>query len=296
MLDFLKQVKLDEPLFLRNVTLYPLKGEIGSNGFTTLDEALERKDASFKDVLDVNSVELDYRGGAPLFIMDGEEIIGARQDRVVNTAVFAEPNTRAVIPVSCIEEGRWSGGEEFKPGYFSVTPSLRSILASTVTDSLKNSGKFMSNQSLIWKTVRDTLKVTGVQSVTGSFHDVVRSLGEEIEEYVEEYETPEDITGFIAYVNNSFVGMDLFATRGLYKKLENKLLKSYALEGVIRQRVKKKSLEIEPHELIKHLINNKFEAFKSVIKGTEWRLKEENLVARALTVKENPVHVAVFSV
>ena len=113
---------------------------------------------------------------------------------------------------------------------------------------------------------------------------------------MEEYETPEDISGFIAYVNNSFVGMDLFATRDLYKKLENKLLKSYALEGVIRQRVKKKSLEIEPHELIKYLVNSEFEAFKSVIKGTEWRLKQGNLVARALTVEENPVHVAVFSV
>lgn len=296
MLEFLKEVKFEEPLFLRNITLYPIKGDIGSDGFTTLDEAIEKKEATFRDVLDVNRVELDYRGGAPLFIMDGEEIIGARQDRVVNTAIFAEPNTVATIPVSCIEEGRWAGGEEFRPGYFSVTPTLRSILASTVTDSLKNSGKFMSNQSLIWKTVDDTLKLTGVQSVTQSFHDVVKSLREEIEEYVEEYETMEDISGFIAYVNNSFVGMDLFATRSLYKKLENKLLKSYALEGVIRQRIKKKDFEIEPQELIDHLANSKFEAFKSVIKGTEWRYKGKNLVARALTVEENPVHLAVFSV
>ena len=46
-------------------------------------------------------------GQKPVLLLDGEELIGAKQNRVVNLTILAPPKQVIVIPVSCVEAGRW---------------------------------------------------------------------------------------------------------------------------------------------------------------------------------------------
>ena len=48
------------------------------------------------------------RGAVGVLILDGEELVGAKQNRVLNTTVYIKPGQEIVIPVSCTEAGRWS--------------------------------------------------------------------------------------------------------------------------------------------------------------------------------------------
>ena len=43
-----------------------------------------------------------------VLILDGEELVGIKQNRIVNTTILIAANTTTVIPVSCVEQGRWS--------------------------------------------------------------------------------------------------------------------------------------------------------------------------------------------
>ena len=38
---------------------------------------------------------------------DGEELVGAKQNRILNVSVLVGARTELPIPVSCVEQGRW---------------------------------------------------------------------------------------------------------------------------------------------------------------------------------------------
>lgn len=43
-----------------------------------------------------------------IILLDGEELIGAKQNRILNTTVLVDKQTKLNIPVSCVEAGRWN--------------------------------------------------------------------------------------------------------------------------------------------------------------------------------------------
>jgi hypothetical protein len=48
------------------------------------------------------------RGPEPVLIIDGEELVGAKQNRVVNLTILVAAQSALTIPVSCVEAGRWT--------------------------------------------------------------------------------------------------------------------------------------------------------------------------------------------
>ena len=41
-----------------------------------------------------------------ILILDGEELVGTKQNRIVNTTLLIAGKDTVVIPVSCVEQGR----------------------------------------------------------------------------------------------------------------------------------------------------------------------------------------------
>ena len=44
---------------------------------------------------------------SPVLLVDGEELIGAKQNRVLNLSILIPAKQRCVIPICCVEAGRW---------------------------------------------------------------------------------------------------------------------------------------------------------------------------------------------
>jgi hypothetical protein len=103
-----------------------------------------------------------------VLLLDGEELIGAKQNRVLNTTVLVAAGARLTIPVSCVEQGRWAyASRRFAAGDSTLYASLRAQKAAQVTRSLRMKGKHASDQGEIW--ARLSLKAADheVQSPTG---------------------------------------------------------------------------------------------------------------------------------
>ena len=63
----------------------------------------------------VSEIRVENRHSTMVFIIDGEELVGAKQNRVINTSILISTKTESLIPVSCVERGRWDyEGRSFK--------------------------------------------------------------------------------------------------------------------------------------------------------------------------------------
>lgn len=88
----------------------------------------------------VNTLVVENRSVTPLLLIDGEEIIGGDQNRIVNGTILIAPESEMKIPVNCTEHGRWAYKHEFHDSDYMATSRLRcaSISASRSSGSVQS--------------------------------------------------------------------------------------------------------------------------------------------------------------
>jgi hypothetical protein len=115
-----------------NLALVPLLAdEVRMPDYPTLDEVLASQAARVTEMSEHDSVpELKFANESDrtVLLVDGEELIGANQNRVLNITVIVGGKRNVVIPVSCVECSRRSyRSHEFKSENFACS-SLRSAV------------------------------------------------------------------------------------------------------------------------------------------------------------------------
>ncbi len=130
--NYLEQAKIGRKQTYKNLAIFPLLSTYFLDlEYLLLDEALAG------GLIEV--IAVDTEGSVPdlkvvnkspqmILILDGEELVGAKQNRIVNTTILIQGNATIVIPVSCVEQGRWSYDS---PRFYSqsrvMSPSLRAM-------------------------------------------------------------------------------------------------------------------------------------------------------------------------
>ena len=107
----------------------------------------------------VPQLTLKNAGQLPVLLLDGEHLEGAMQNRVLNATVLAAPEHETVIPVSCVERGRWGyqgSSAELRSG--SPAPEmayaeLRALKAETVAASARRGAGRRVDQGAVWADV-----------------------------------------------------------------------------------------------------------------------------------------------
>lgn len=103
--------QLGEPVEHRGVVvtpLFPRRDPVA--GYITLDEALPRglRITETSDSGSVPELFVSNPTDSDVLLYDGEELVGAKQNRILNVSVLVGAGAKLEIPVSCVEQGRWS--------------------------------------------------------------------------------------------------------------------------------------------------------------------------------------------
>ncbi len=96
----------------RNLTLFPLirrRVPIQELDYLLLEDGIAQGKVRVTELHAGGSVpelRLENNADLPVLLVDGEELVGAKQNRVLNLTILAPAKHTTVIPVSCVEAGR----------------------------------------------------------------------------------------------------------------------------------------------------------------------------------------------
>ena len=218
------------------LTMLPLAGSNGhATLYLTLDEALATGKARVTEVSTQGSVpELRFvnLGEEPILLIDGEELVGAKQNRVLNVTILVPPKTELVIPVSCVEAGRWAGAGEFRSAPHVMYATGRAEKVRSVGVSMATAGTHRSNQAAVWQSIARLAEIQGVQSRTSRLEDVYVARGDRIGEYVEKLGAVEGQVGAMFALGERIRGIEAFDHPATLRKVLPKLVRSWAMDAL----------------------------------------------------------------
>jgi hypothetical protein len=301
LVDALRSVEVGAPQSFRNLTLLPLVAGVQHEpGYVTLDEALTDGAVEITELGKGGTVpELSLRnnGARPVLLLDGEELIGAKQNRVLNLTILVAAHSKVVIPVSCVEAGRWSRvSNRFAAAPRAQFAEGRAAKMRQVTESLQSVGARRSNQGEVWRAIEDKAVRLGAHSATNAMSAMFDQLESSVDDFVRAFPPQPHQAGAIFTISGRIVGLELFDAPATWRKLAAKLIRSYAVDAIDRAGEPAVTDAPEVGAFLDSISSSDAYSFPAVGLGADVRVSGPNLTAAALVANDRAVHVSAFMV
>lgn len=308
----LSDISIGEPRRHGRLEIFPLFAATrDSDAFILLDEALAAKSVDVTETSDSGSVpvlKLLSRSAVPVLLLDGEELVGAKQNRILNTSILAPAGAEMLLPVSCVEQGRWRySSHSFRAADHALFAKARARKASrmaalherkrAVGDSADWVARhFDADQQEVWSDVSAKLKVMRVESRSGAISDGYESYGDRLREFEAALAAVPGQRGAAFALDGRVVGIELLATEAAFRAIFRKLLKSYAFDALEAAELAapKVPTKADVEAFIARVLGARVSSAPSAGLGSDVRLSGEGCAGHALVHDEAVLHLAAF--
>ncbi len=294
-------LELGEPAAHRGLTVVPLtSGLTSSLRYMLLEEGLRRDLVTIREVSEGGSVPelaVENRASRPVLIVDGEELVGAKQNRVANLTMLIPAKGTTIIPVSCVEAGRWS----YSKRDFGVTDRVqnargRAEKLGSVRQALRYSGSRRSDQGQVWDSIAEEAAALDAESPTSAMSEMFERHRETLDDYVGLVEAAPDQVGAVFIAGGRRCGLDLFDQPATFAAFLPKLVRSYAIDVVGRSaRQGDPSPDHDAPAFIRQIQAGSFDDHPAVGLGRDVGVAGEGVVAGALVADDTVVHLTAFA-
>ena len=293
--ELLDAIRIGEPVSHEALTVVPLLAPMGAEpDWLTLTEAGDR--VTITEVSEAGSVaELTVKNaaGQPVLLLEGEELVGAKQNRVLNTTILVAAGATLTVPVSCVEQGRWAWrSRHFASSDASLFASLRAKKVARVSASLRRGRGHVGDQSEVWEEISGLAAKYGVESPTDALHDLYANRGEEFGAARAALAAGPGQVGALVYLRDRWIGLDLLATQGLFVRVWPRLCSGYAAEAMGTKA--NGNPRRAPKRLLGSLARMPAELASAVGLGREYRLGGQKAQGAALVVDDRVAHLMAF--
>lgn len=294
-------VRIGAPIERQNLSIFPLFAEdvVQTPHYATVGNALRNGAAKITEVSEGGSVPtlaLENFTEIPILIIDGEELLGARQNRISNLTVLAPGKKTLPLPVSCVERGRWS----YQSREFAESPDImyrgaRAKKARAVSRNLVMADSRMSDQGEVWSDIDALSSRLGFDSPTSAMQDVYQSRRTTIEEYLSGVTVAEGQVGAIFAINGTPAGVEMFDSPETLRTYMPKILRSYAMDALANYTLTSaKASDAEAERLLDSILELDAKSFPAIGLGEDLRIDSPSIAGGALAENGRVIHLAAF--
>lgn len=299
--NYFDGITVGEAITADALTMYPILGDDRPGpAYITLAEALNAKLAHIEEVSQGGSVpELLFRndGDLAILLLDGEELIGAKQNRVLNITILAPANASMKIPVSCVERGRWSYEQrDFRTSSRTLFAKARHAKMQHVSEDLKANRRTRSDQDAVWSAIDQKLAMLRAAAPSSAMSDAYESRSANIEGMVARLHTVPQQRGAVFAINGRLEGVELFNRADTLVKLLPTILRGYALDAIEHPAINE--IELPKPADVSGFLGAVGEGeslrYPASGLGEDIRIEAPEAVGAALDVDGSIVHLAAF--
>jgi len=294
-------IKVGDATVYGGLAVFPLIGSNpGKRDYLTLSEAFKEEGVEITELSEGGSVpELKLKNllDKDVFAADGEALLGAKQNRVLNSSIYVKAGDEVRIPVSCVEQGRWSyRRRDFRASEHSEFVSSRAVKMASVACSLKSGGLDRhSDQSEVWRQVEAKREYFQATAPTGSMADVYEAERPALEQYLEHIRTQPNQVGLACAIDGRTAGIEMFEDTSVFIQFFHKLIRAYAAEVVMDERIATVVPDKEGVRRLLHKIAHaKCDEYDAIGSGKELRFKTGQLNGSALEVDGRLLHMVLL--
>ena len=302
---FLEGIKVGAKQSHENMTLYCLLAAKETDiDFMTLDEALDSGALAISELDESGSVpelKVTNKSDRKVLMLDGEELVGAKQNRVLNVTVLIAAQSETTIPVSCVEQGRWSyRSREFGSARRAMSPDLKKKKARSVRESLRTAGSFASAQGMVWQEIDAKFeRMAADRSPTMAMADLYEAHQETSEDYLKAFHPVENQIGLVVFIDGEVAGVELLDKFETFKKNHEKLVQSYVIDALetasLNAGTTSKPSKAKATKLLDSAAKATVERRKSVALGEDVRLEARSVVGSGLEFEGQVLQLTLFN-
>jgi hypothetical protein len=284
------------------LAIFPLHLGDGDAGggprYITLRQALAERRAAVTEVSEGGSVpelRVVNKGDARILVLDGEELRGAKQNRVLNTSILIGKHSSLVVPVSCTEQGRWAySSADFAESDIVAERQVRYAMKDSTNASLLVGAGHCSDQGRVWSEVGALHAKHGTHSGTGAMRDAYASRKRDLDTVLAAFPLVDGQQGLLVLHGGRAIGLDLVSRAPQYAELHDKLLRSYAFEALVA--AGEPGDRVVADAFLERIAGLPGQRYKSPGLGWDVRYEGGGLLGSALTYRGRAVHAAFFDV
>jgi hypothetical protein len=232
-----KPLELGEPDVSGPLAVFPVFGPDPRLEYVALGEARERGFTvrELQSSASVNDLLVENPTDARVLLYEGEEVLGAQQNRTFDVTVLVAPRAKLRIPVSCVEVGRWDHRrhrEDFEVSPQAAYPELRRAKSRQAALAVAQGLEARADQAAVWQDVDDKSARLGAHSETGAMHDVYESRRDRLNELNAAIRLHDNQLGSLVAIAGRFAVLDYASRPEVFAALHRPLVQGYALDAV----------------------------------------------------------------
>ncbi len=292
----MKEATIGKPKTRLGTTIYPIF--LPNNTPQNIKMATDDLIVSELESASVPQIQVHNPTNEPLLIPAGKVLSGGRQTRTVNVSILVAAGVTLVIPVSCVESGRWHGEHRFEDSRRFASRRVRLDMQRSVARNVKYFMDKTSDQGAVWNSIVEEMEMHNIRSGTNNFLFAEKSLDDEPERYsaVQELlkEGPEpQQNGIVIAQGNAVVSVETFASPDAFKSSYEALIRSAIFDSP--------EVEVKPpseeavREFLDQISSAESTEAEGVGLGTEYHIENDKFVAHALAYEGKFLHANAFA-